>query len=190
MKKIIYSIITFSLIFFSSVFAMDYNSTCNDTNTLIQETKIKHYIDDILDSTEVWNQTIICNFGCLNGRCLDPPGDHVGSYFMTSIGLIFMAITFIILGLHTSQTEGYGMLQFMFITLGLIFGVFNLWFGSKLAENLEVIISGSSISSVLVISYFVAMISGIMYMFYGVIKWFIAMFDEMKERKAGNRDDE
>lgn len=173
--------------FYPYYFYQDQNYTCLDENILYIESNISETINETFYGYYFENQTVVCPSGCYNGRCLDPPGSHVESYFMSSIGLMFMSIIFIILGLKTNPNEAYGMLQFFFIILGIVFGVFNLWFGSHLAEDLESLIAGSSISSVLVVAYFVGLMASILYMFYGVIKWILSMFNELKLRKSKNR---
>ena len=172
------------LLMVSVSYAVDTQEICIDENRLNITRNTTINIDGSLVNI-ITDRIINCTDGCSGGICLDAPGYHVDSYFMSSIGLMFMSIIFLILGLKTKPDEAYGMLQFFFITLSVVFGVFNLWFGSHLAENLEVIIGDSSISSVLVAAYFVGLMASIFYMFYGVIKWFISMFKEVPDEEIG-----
>lgn len=69
MKKLMLIAILISLFLVNNVFAMSYNSSCLDSNTVLEVTEINHYVDGVFQETEMWNQTITCVHGCYNGQC-------------------------------------------------------------------------------------------------------------------------
>lgn len=127
MRKLIYQVMIFALMLFSSVFAMSYNATCNDTNTLYEETKIYHYIDGSLDSTEIWNQTITCRFGCDEGRCINENLNFTFPLIIAAIGISLGFFSF-------KMDKEHAAMQLLFMSLSLMMLMSSLSIANRYVE--------------------------------------------------------
>ena len=114
MNKIIYLVI-FTL-FFGSVYAMTTEQICLNSTHLYEEIKLEHYIDGSLDSIEIWNKTIECNYGCENNQCQTPSLMTAGMFSILGLISIFL------LGLSSyTENKFFALISSMII---LIMGVY------------------------------------------------------------------
>lgn len=111
MRKIVL-IMPFLLVLLMPVANATANFTCQDTNTLLKEIEIAHYINGSLSSTEIWNQTVDCVNGCSEGKCLN---ENINFGFP----LIFTLVGFSLGYFSFKINKTYYLLHFLFLGIAL-----------------------------------------------------------------------
>lgn len=69
MKKMLIALMV--LLSLQSAIAFTENSHCINSTHLYEELEISHYVDGAFQETEKWNNTVSCNLGCNNGKCIE-----------------------------------------------------------------------------------------------------------------------
>lgn len=96
-----------------TVSAFTTNSTCSGTNTLYEEMELNYYIDGSLDSTEKWNNTVTCRYGCENGKCVNEEISFTAPLVYSIIAFAFGFFAF-------KLNENHIAIQVLFIFTSLI----------------------------------------------------------------------
>ena len=115
MKRMILGMVL-TMLLLSGVYALETETSCFDATTLYEEISIKHYVDGVLDSTEIWNKTTPCDYGCVNNQC-QPASLMSGGLF---ISLGFISTVLLIVGVM-SKNKFFALIAAMIV---LIIGIY------------------------------------------------------------------
>lgn len=110
MRKIL---TTLAVLFLLPTVLSGTNYTCTDSGTLLEETQIAHYVNGSLTSTDIWNQTIDCVYGCNEGKCINENVNFAVPSVFIGVGLVFAYITF-------KLGSDYNEFKFFFLSMSFI----------------------------------------------------------------------
>jgi len=100
------------LLMISSVFALKAEVTCLNSTTLYEEIKVFHYIGGSLDSTEIWNHTTPCPYGCSDNMCQE------ASILNTTMFSVFIGSSLVLMLIAAiSGNDAFGLIGALIIML-------------------------------------------------------------------------